>query len=210
MDTPSEDPRRVVESGYDRVVTEYGRLEEGTVWPRMRWLSKLLDRLQPGSSVLDLGCGSGDPADIEISKDNRIAGVDISQTQIELARRNVPEGNFILGDVSSVVFPPSTFDAVTSFYNLSHMARVEHGAILNRICGWLRPGGLLLLSSGVSDRDDRVNEWLGVPMFFSSYGPETTQKLVEDAGFDLVETAVETQREQGRDVPFLWVLASKS
>ena len=34
----------------------------------MRWLKKLLEQLDAGSSVLDLGCGSGDPADVEIVK----------------------------------------------------------------------------------------------------------------------------------------------
>lgn len=36
------------------------------------WLNKVLKHLKPGSSVLDLGCGSGDPADIEISKKKQV------------------------------------------------------------------------------------------------------------------------------------------
>ena len=82
----SNDPKRVVERGYDRVAHRYARLEGESEWPRMRWLRKLLNRLEPGSSVLDLGCGSGNPADVEISKEHKVTGVDISQTQINLAR----------------------------------------------------------------------------------------------------------------------------
>jgi ubiquinone/menaquinone biosynthesis C-methylase UbiE len=102
------DPKQVVERGYDQVAHEYARLEGEPEWPRMRWLRKLLNRLEPGSSVLDLGCGSGEPADVEISKEHQVTGVDISQTQINLAQQNVPTGHFVHGDAGSVEFPPSS------------------------------------------------------------------------------------------------------
>ena len=71
----NNDPKAMVEAGYDRVAHDYARLEGETKWPRMRWLRKLLNQLPPGSSVLDLGCGSGDPADIEVAKEHKITGV---------------------------------------------------------------------------------------------------------------------------------------
>jgi len=207
--TDSNDPKRVVERGYDRVAHDYARLEGETAWPRMRWLKKVLDRLEPGSSVLDLGCGSGAPADVEISKAHRVTGVDISQTQIDLARQNVPAGSFLRGDAGSVEFAAASFDAVVSFYTLEHIPRREHGVILRRIYQWLRAGGLLLISIEAGDYDDAMGEWLGAPMFFSCYDPETMKQMVAEAGFELLETAVETQMEQGHDVPFLWLLARK-
>jgi hypothetical protein len=35
------------------------------------------------------------------------------------------------------------------------------------------------------------------------------KQLVNKAGFDLLETAIETQMEQSHEVPFLWMLARK-
>src|SRR3712207_6479405 len=93
-----DDPKRLVERGYDRVAHDYARLEGEAEWPRMRWLQKLLHRLEPGASVLDLGCGSGDPAAVAIAQQHTVTGVDISQTQISLARQNVPTGTFLHGD----------------------------------------------------------------------------------------------------------------
>src|SRR4030066_1200195 len=98
----SDDPKRVVERGYDKVAHDYAHLEGQAEWPRLRWLKKLLDKLEPGSSVLDLGCGSGEPADVDISKQHKVTGGDISQTQISLARRNVPSGIFLHGDAGSL------------------------------------------------------------------------------------------------------------
>lgn len=205
----AHDPKRVVEQGYDQVAHEYARLEGEMEWPRMRWLNKLLNRLEVNSSILDLGCGSGDPADIAIARKHKITGVDISQTQIKLARRNVPAGDFLHGDVGSAEFPDASFDAAISFYTLEHIPRAEHETILRRIYRWLRPEGFMLISIEAGDVESMVGEWLGVPMFFSCFDPETMKRLVEGAGFEILETAIEAQVEQNHDVPYHWLLARK-
>ena len=204
-----DDSRGTVEQGYDQVAHRYARLERESEWPRMRWLGKALTRLPPGCEILDLGCGSGNPADIKIARHHHVTGADVSKTQIELAARNVPEGRFIQGDVRSISFPASSFDAVVSFYALEHIPRREHLTTLRRIHGWLKPRGLLLIALEAADYEDVTANWLGVPMFFSCFDPETTRQLAGEAGFDVIETAVEDQLEGGRSVPYLWLLARR-
>lgn len=169
----SQEYKKMVESGYDEVAHEYAKLEGEVEWPRMKWLRKLLQRLEPGASVLDLGCGSGDPADIEIARDHHVTGVDISHTQIELARQNVPQGTFIHADAGSVEFPTACFDAVISFYTMEHLPRSEHASLLRRIQQWLKLNGIFLLSIEAGEYEDVVDDWLGVPMFISFFDPET-------------------------------------
>jgi SAM-dependent methyltransferase len=205
----AHDPKQVVEQGYDQVAHVYAGLEGEREWPRMRWLGKVLDQLPPGSAVLDLGCGSGDPAAIAIAQRHKVTGVDISQTQIDLARQNVPGGTFLHADTAAIAFPPAAFDAVVSFYTLEHIPRAEHAGLLGRIHQWLRPGGLLLLSIEAGDYDDVTGTWLGVPMFLSCFAPEVMMGLVRDAGFALLEKAIEVQVEQGQEIPYLWVLGRK-
>ena len=180
----------------------------------MRWVRKLLDHLERGSSVLDLGCGSGDPADVEISKEHRVTGVDVSLAQVKLARQNIPSGDFLHGDAGSVEFPRAAFDAVAALYTLECIPRQEHETLLRRIHGWLRPGGFLLISVEAREYDDVRSDWLGVPMFFSSFDPQTFTQLVHEVGFQLLETEVETQVEmyspEPRAIPFLWLLARKA
>ena len=212
MSEPSDfnDSKQIVAQGYDQVAGQYARLEEGAEWPRLRWLKKLLARLEPGSAVLDLGCGSGDPADIEIAKAHQVTGIDISQAQIRLARENVPTGTFIHGDAGSVTFPEASFAAVVSFYTLEHLPREEHQPLLERIYQWLQGGGYLLISTEAAEVEGVVGEWLNVPMFFSCFDPETVKRLVKGAGFEILETAVEEQVEGGSEIPYLWLLARKA
>ena len=205
----TKNPKTTVEEGYDQVAEAYSRHEGVQQWPRTKWLAKVLARLVPGSAVLDLGCGSGDPADIEIARIHRVTGVDISNAQVELARQNVPQGKFIHGDLGALDFRDGSFDAVVSFYTLEHLPREQHGQMLERIHDWLRPGGLLLFSYEVGDMNDVTGEWLGVPMFFSSFDPETMKGLVQEAGFEVLETDIESQLEQNSEVPYLWILAQR-
>jgi hypothetical protein len=70
-------------------------------------------------------------------------------------------------------------------------------------------GGLLLIGTVAADVDEAVSEWLGVPMYFSSFDSETVKRWVDEVGFEIVETAIETQVEQGKEIPYLWLLARK-
>jgi ubiquinone/menaquinone biosynthesis C-methylase UbiE len=204
-----EEPKRIVQRGYDEVAREYARLEGEQVWPRMRWLAMVLDTLEPGSDVLDLGCGSGVPADVEIAKLHDLTGVDISEEQIRLARENVPKGRFLCGDASALTLAPDSFDAVISFYTLEHIPRVEHAELLRKIHRWLRPGGHLLMSMEAGDYDDVIGHWLGVSMFLSCFPPQEMKPMVVEAGFEILETRVETQREAEREIPYFWLLARR-
>jgi ubiquinone/menaquinone biosynthesis C-methylase UbiE len=203
-------PKRIVEAGYDQVASRYAELEaSGAEWPRMRWLREMLSRLPDHSDVLDVGCGNGLPATRAIAKQHGVTGVDISSKQIELARRNVPNARLIQGDAASVEFPDTSFDAIVSFYVLEHLPREEHADVLGRFCRWLRPGGYLLFTVEPQDEPGVVGDWLGAPMFFSQFSADETLKLVKDAGFGVLRHAIEAQREGGRDVPYLWVLAQR-
>jgi cyclopropane fatty-acyl-phospholipid synthase-like methyltransferase len=211
MDPPLQNKTasQVVAAGYDRAAEAYADLETTTAWPRMRWLHKVLNQLSPGSALLDLGCGSGNPADIEIAKQHHVTGVDVSLTQITLAQKYVPTGHFIHADVATITFPEASFDAVVSFYTLEHLPRTEHARILHNIHHWLRPDGYFLLGTEAADVQGAVSEWLGVPMFFSSFDADTLVQLIQEAGFTIHESTVEIQREGDTEIPYLWVVGQK-
>src|SRR5207247_1384867 len=85
----------------------------------------------------------------------RLVGVDISGTQIALARANVPSATFVQADMTVIDRPPASLDAVVAFYSLTHVPRDEHAPLLARIRRWLRPGGVFIASFGVEDGPSR-------------------------------------------------------
>jgi SAM-dependent methyltransferase len=205
-----DERKGLVAAGYDDVADQYAALERpGKEWPRLRLLRGLLARLQPSSTVLDLGCGNGIPALREIVCLHEGIGVDLSATQVALARMNVPRAKLIHGDALGLDFAPGSFDGVVAFYLLDHIPREEHARLLEKAWQWLAPGGLLLFSVEPEDEPANVTEWLGKPMFFSHFDAETTLGLVRDGGFEVLDSHREVQVEGEKDVEFLWVLAKR-
>jgi len=203
------DPKRIVADGYDVVAERYldwsGKRPSA---PRLRWLSKALELIPPGAEVLELGCGAGIPMTAALADGRRLTGVDISATQVGLARRNVPAATFRQADMTTLDFPASSFDAVVAFYSLTHVPRDEHGALLERIARWLRPGGVFVASMGVDDDPGGVEQdWLGVDMYFSHFGAKKNRRLVERAGLRIESAQIDTEPEDRHDARFLWVVA---
>ncbi len=144
----SDDERDLVRRGYDELSYHYRRddAEDGQYGP---WLAGLHQRLPASSAVLDLGCGCGIPvARFLADGGHHVTGVDISEVQIERARRLVPAASFLRADVTEVRLPPASFDAVVRLYALSHMPLAQQPPLLDRIATWLRPGGWLLVTVG--------------------------------------------------------------
>jgi SAM-dependent methyltransferase len=72
------------------------------------------------------------PSTRRLAERFEVVGVDASERQIDLARANVPGASFIRADLSEVRFEDGTFAAVTALYSISHLPRVEHGALFER------------------------------------------------------------------------------
>jgi SAM-dependent methyltransferase len=207
--TGTLDPKTVVAAGYDRIAERY--LAWSALRPseaRLRALT-LADALIPrDADVLELGCGAGIPMTRTLARGRRLTGVDISATQIRLARENVPEATFRQDDMTSLELAAGSFDAVVAFYTLTHVPREELGGLLGRIYGWLRPGGVFIASFGVEDDPGGIESgWLGVDMYFSQFSARVNRRLVAAAGFDIESAEVLTEPEDRFDARFLWVVA---
>lgn len=204
-------PKRIVSDGYDRIGDTYAAwTARSATGARQRYTELLLERLPEGASVLDLGCGAGIPTTRALAQRFHVTGVDLSPGQIERARRNVPSATFVQADMTALELPPAGFDGIAAFYSIIHVPRTEHAALLRRIAGWLRPGGLFVAALGAGATEAGYEEdWLGAPMFWSHFDAATNRRLVATAGFELVSAALETEDEDGDTVTFLWVVARK-
>jgi ubiquinone/menaquinone biosynthesis C-methylase UbiE len=206
----TDERKSIVASGYDAMADRYlawsARIDDHA---RTTVFADFSERLAAGSAVLDLGCGAGIPSTHALAERFTVTGVDISARQLEAARRNVPGATFIQGDLATLDLPDASFDGVTAFYSISHVPRDEHAEVFRRALRWLRPGGLFLAALGAGDSPDWVGEWLGEPMFFSSFDDTENRRLVVAAGFELlVADMIDTPEPEGA-VPFLWVLARR-
>jgi len=210
-DERHQDPRTgVVAAGYDRIADRYLEWAGAIVDdPRGRMLARFIELVPAGAGVLELGCGAGIPSTQHLAQHFEVLGVDISPTQVDKARRNVPRAEFVHGDVSELQLAHGSFQGVVALYTISHLPRERHARLFADVYGWLAPGGYFLATLGATDTPDWTGDWLGEPMFFSSHDADTNRRLMRSAGFDLIVDEVAITHEPDGDVPFLWVLAQK-
>jgi cyclopropane fatty-acyl-phospholipid synthase-like methyltransferase len=200
----------VVARGYDRVAEEYAALEsQHSPWPRLERVQAFIADLPDGSRVLDVGCGNGVPAILEMAARHSVVGVDISPAQIALARSNVPNAAFHSADAREIEFPAGSFDAIVALYLIDNVPREDYPALFRKLAGWLRPGGRILLSAEPGDDPGRIYEWLGVPMFINTLPAEEVAALLGQVSLRVVQMETASQFEGGREIEFVWFVAEK-
>jgi SAM-dependent methyltransferase len=205
------DPREIVRAGYDTIADRFAEWAGSFETPVMKWVERLGDRVPAGARVLELGCGGDNRATGVLVARYDYLGVDLSGEQLARARRAHTHANFMEADVTRLELEAESFDAVASLFMFGHIPRAEQEPLLQRIHGWLRPGGWFLTTMGTADARDEIDEdWLGAPMFFASFEETTNKEMLERTGFAIEEARVVPFEEPGHGlVRFMWVLARR-
>ncbi|GIF15538.1 class I SAM-dependent methyltransferase [Actinoplanes teichomyceticus] len=156
--------------------------------PYQAALTERIGALLPaGASVLDLGCGSGVPTAKALTEsDHRVVGVDIAEGMLRLAREQVPGAEFVHADFAHLPDDFGKFDAVTAFFSLLMLSKANIERTLDKIAGWLKPGGYLGLGMVNFDADSIPVEFMGVPVTVSGYLEPDLSAVLEDHGFTVV------------------------
>lgn len=197
----------MVRDGYDSIAEAYAGWNAAT-GVKARYLHRVTDLVPAGGRILDLGCGTGERVTRHLVEQYRVMGVDISPHSIEVAKREVPGAVFLCADMTCLQVESGSFDAVVAFFSIIHVPKEEQPSIFSSIYRWLRPGGhaiLTLDTSGV----DLTDQFLGAPMFWSSWDRPHYMALLTEAGFNLVSALDETELEDDLSVTFLWVVLQR-
>lgn len=158
------------------------------------WLDALEQRVEPGSAVLDLGCGCGVPVARRLARRYVVTGIDLSPVQITRARELVPNATFVCADMTTLMFPDDSFGVITCLYALIHVPVAEQPALLRNVRRWLRPGGLFFVTVGYRAWTGLEKDWLGVKggdMWWSHADVDTYRRWIADADLQVeLETFV--------------------
>jgi ubiquinone/menaquinone biosynthesis C-methylase UbiE len=178
--------KETVKAGYNAIADRY-LAERTRDSADVRLLDDFIERLPENATVLDAGCGAGVPIAQMLSEHFKVIGVDFSEAQIELAKKQVPGANFICAYMTKLDFPENSFDGICSYYAIIHIPREEHESLLKDFYRFLKPNGLALLCLGAEHLIDDIDEnYLGTRMFWSHYDTDTYLKMLTDCSFSLV------------------------
>ena len=168
-------------------------------------IDKFAKTLKKGARVWDQGSASGRVVRRLIAngiEPQNITGVEISPDQVEIAKADIPEATFIVGNLATVKLEPNSMDGATQHMVGEHLDKDTLDAVNRNTFETLKPGGQYFvvlthpsktaISSGLSESESgtftTTFPWGGEGLNFHR-GKAEILKAYEDAGFvvDLVE-----------------------
>ena len=90
-------------------------------------LKKLAIQLEINSEteILDIACGTGNWLLAASQAGASPAGIDLSETAINICRKNIPQGEFHIGPAETLPFEDNSFNLVTCLGSLEHFLDPE-------------------------------------------------------------------------------------
>jgi predicted TPR repeat methyltransferase len=149
----------------------------------MAFLEKAISFLKiRGGAALNVGCGCNTRFDEKLRAQGlELAGVDISQRMVELARSADPKAAVHHADICEWE-PVGEYSFIFAWDSLWHVSLGRQRPVLLKLMSALRPGGVFLFTAGgTNGPDEHWNSDMGPRLYYASMGiPAVLETL--DAG----------------------------
>lgn len=156
--------------------------DRGQTGMEQRWLDRFLAALPPGGSVLDLGCGFGDPmARCLVDRGCSVTGIDSSAPLIAMARAAMPGFEWHVGDMRGLNLG-RRFDGILAWDSFFHLTAGDQRAMFPVFEAHAAPGAALMFTSG-PEAGEAVGRFEGEPLYHASLDPSEYRALLAAHGF---------------------------
>ena len=139
-----------------------------------------------GTSVGDIGCGTGRLEPYLTARGLSPRGIDLSPEMIRVARRDYPGFSFDVADVRELPFQDASLAGVVCWYSLMFLAPSDRPAAFGELARVVKPGGYLATAFKAGDGQlRRAGHSTGLGVEFDIYwlAPDEMECRVTDAGF---------------------------
>jgi cyclopropane fatty-acyl-phospholipid synthase-like methyltransferase len=120
------------------------------------WLDRFTSLLQRGATVLDIGCGHGEPiARYLIEQGFDVSGIDASPTLISLCRNRFPDRRWLAADMRSLELR-GTFQGLIAWDSFFHLSQDNQRRIFPIFRRHAAPGAALLFKRQLARRKHRI------------------------------------------------------
>lgn len=174
---------RDIISMYDRLAHEYDRDRGRTLLEKM-WLDRFLEHVPEAGTVLDLGCGMGEPiAQYILGLGYQIVGCDSSPSLIAISRARYPDAEWLVADMRELALG-RRFDGLIAWDSFFHLSMDDQRTMFARFAHHANPGAPLLFTSG-SEAGESIGSYHGEPLYHASLEPTEYRRLLGLHGFNV-------------------------
>lgn len=129
-------------------------------------------------SALDVGCGSECRFLALLRREGfQPEGLDISEKMLELARERHPDLVFHHADICTWE-PSRAYDFISAWDSTFHLPLAWQEPVLQKLCGTLTPGGILLFTCGGADAGEITGSFEGHTFGYSTLGVNEFLRLL--------------------------------
>ncbi len=175
-------------TSHERIIGLYE--ENAAAWDRQRgrdlherpWLDRFAALLPAGGSILDIGCGMGEPvARWFIARGFAVTGVDSSPSLIAMARERFPGQAWVTADMRALALG-RRFDGLIAWHSFFHLSPDDQRPMFARFAAHARPSGALMFTSG-AEQGEAIGPWQEEPLYHGSLDPAEYEDLLRRNGF---------------------------
>lgn len=189
----------------DQIISLYDR--HASIWNDLRsnhfvdrkWIERFRSLLPPTATVLDLGCGAGQPAARHlIDAGVSVIGVDSSTQMLALCRNRFPTQEWIHEDMRTLALDRQ-FAGILAWNSFFHLKPDDQRRMFPVFERHAAPGALLMFTSGPA-HGEALGEFQGETLYHASLDPEEYTARLNDHGFEVLEHIVEDAECGGQTV----------
>jgi ubiquinone/menaquinone biosynthesis C-methylase UbiE len=187
-----KDSTEITRESYEQIAPTYAQISaimsEALLTSAQKFLGLLESSFGPNAQILDVGCGPGrDMAWFE-SREINVTGVDYMQAMLELARTKV-RGSLVQADTRNMPFESQSVDGIWCNASLLHLPKTDSPTALLEFKRILKPNGILFLAvqEGEGEHLEMREVYGENQRFFARYTTSEMTRMLEVAGFDILE-----------------------
>jgi SAM-dependent methyltransferase len=174
---------------YQRHAATYDGLR-GRLLMEGPWLARFRALLAPGATVLDIGCGTGQPiARHFMEQGHAVTGVDSAPAMIALCRARFPEGDWEIADMRKLALG-RRFGGLIAWDSFFHLTPDDQRGMFKVFAAHAAPGAALMFTSGPA-HGEAIGSFEGEVLYHGSLDPGEYRALLAENGFAVVDHVVE-------------------
>jgi trans-aconitate methyltransferase len=154
------------------------------------WLDWFLCLLLPCPSVLDIGCGSGEPiARYLVEKGCMVTGVDSAPEMIDICQDTLPQQSWSVADMRFLALG-RRFNSILAWDSFFHLCQDDQRRMFPIFRSHAVPDAALLFTSG-PDHGEAIGSFEGEALYHASLAGADYRALLDENGFAVVAHMVE-------------------